>query len=97
MDPLSYISRLSERNTQRSNISYELVAISVFVIIYVFIRVTETCIIPLIPEFFRTEISAFYRWFPVIIPIIVGFIYIKPKKNETSDNTLKRRMKDIIS
>jgi len=117
MDPLSYVSRLTKNKSlpasQESGFSYEMIAIGVFVFIYVIIRLTESYLLPMIPEFFRTEISAIFRWSPVLVPIIFGLTYMRPGKTEsntvswqsererftgvTSDDTLKRRMRAIWS
>jgi hypothetical protein len=68
----------------------EFLTILVFAGLYIFARVVEVCIVPLIPEFFTREISALFRWGPILIPIIFGLTYYK--KNDSSDDILKERM-----
>jgi hypothetical protein len=84
---------------KNNNFSFELIAIGVFVFIYILVRLTESYIIPLIPEFIRTETSALFRWSHVILPIVIGFAYYKVPKHKyinTSDELLKERMKSIL-
>ena len=109
MNPFTYVSNIS-RNSQ-SNIeklktdqpfykSPEIVAIIVFGCIYVFIRCIETYLMPLIPEFLTREVSALFRWGPILVPIIFGITYFSKKKKVTdqsttynsSDEVLKERM-----
>jgi len=47
----------------------------VFVFAYLFLRLTETSfirMIPFIPSFITGEITYFIKWFPVLIPIFYG-------------------------
>ena len=107
MNPFTYISNVS-RNS-KSNVerikeeqsfckSPEIIAIVVFAGIYVFIRLIETYIVPLIPAFISTEVSSLFRWGPIIVPIIFGVTYFSKKKTRpqlsknTSDEVLKERM-----
>ena len=81
---LQYISRLSNDNSNS-----EFVAIGVFVLFYIFARMIEYWIIPIIPGFFTGEIKSLFKWSPIIIPVIFG---LHKKANETDDKTLKERM-----
>ena len=108
MNPFTYISNISKNN--KSNIekikeeqsffkSPEIVAILVFIGIYIFIRIIETYIIPLIPNFISTEISSLFRWGPILVPIIFSITYFSNKginytnkSISTSDDVLKERM-----
>ena len=92
---MSNISRNSEF-TNNSVYGYlELIALVIFVCIYVLIRLTETYIMPSIPYFLTREVSALFRWGPILIPIIFGITYFSKNKsilNNTDDNILKERM-----
>ena len=69
--------------------------------IYIVIRLVETYISPLIPEFLTSEISSLYRWGPVLVPVVFGVTYFskrkaknmkKNAKDKTYDDILKERM-----
>jgi hypothetical protein len=111
MNPFTFVSNVS-RNSQ-SNVeklkdnqpfykSPEIVAIIVFGCIYVFIRLIETYITPRIPEILTREVSALFRWGPILVPIIFGITYFSKKKTvkktlvnssiNSSDEVLKKRM-----
>ncbi len=111
MNPLTYISNISRNN--RSNVdiinnsldpskpfyqSPEIVALFVFGGIYILIRLIETYILPMVPEFLTREVSSLYRWGPVLVPIIFGVTFfskrkkIKNVKDKTYDDILKERM-----
>lgn len=120
MNPFTYIeniSRNSKSNSELVNVknnsncfynSPEIIAVIVFVGIFVIIRLIETYIMPSIPDFLTREVSALFRWGPILIPIIFGITYfsrnnkktIKPSHtsngnivNNISDDTiLKERM-----
>ena len=72
--------------------SPEMIALMVFVGIYVFVRVVETYIIPRVPEFLTREVGALFRWGPVLVPIIFGITYYSKKLNPVYDTILKERM-----
>ena len=120
MNPFTYIaniSRIFESNSQlinkKKNDNYlcsspEIIAIIVFASFFVIIRLIETYIMPLIPDFLTREVSSLFRWGPILIPIIFGITYfsrnnkkkIKPIHNSngkivnniSDDNVLKERM-----
>lgn len=76
MDPLTYISRLTDSDMKKP-VNFEFMAIGVFVCIYVFVRLIESYVVPRIPSFLVTEVCAFVKWLPVLIPIIFGLFYTK--------------------
>ena len=95
MNPFTYvsnISRNSQPNVEKLNPekasgffkSPEIVAIIVFGGIYIFIRLVETYLTPLIPEFLTREVSALLRWGPILVPIIFGITYFSKKKKVTT-------------
>lgn len=123
MNPFTFLSNISRnKNSNRSNVdiiketlddkpfykSPEIVALLVFAGIYILIRLIETYITPLIPEFLTKEVSSLYRWGPILVPIIFGITYfsktnspahttmpygtLRNKTTETSENILKERM-----
>lgn len=92
MNPFTYISNISRNNI--SNIdkinscqtlfkSPEIIAIIVFAGIYCLIRIIETYIMPLIPNFFTREISALFRWGPILVPIVFGITYFTKSVNKS--------------
>lgn len=100
MDPLTYASRLTQSHDRKST-SLEFVALGIFFLLYVFVRLCESYIIPSIPEFIRDEIKALFRWSPVILPVIFGLTYFKDKSwskkyegltIDDDDEVLRRRM-----
>ena len=106
MNPLTYISNItrnSKSNVEKINEekslcqSREIIAILVFIVIYIFIRLIEKYVIPIIPGFISKEISSLFRWGPILVPIVFGITYFSKNKVRstsqiTSDNTLKERM-----
>ena len=107
MNPFVYISNISKNNKSNIEIikeersfckSPEIIAILVFIGIYVFIRMIEIYLVPLIPNFISTEISSLFRWGPIIVPIIFGVTYFSKTKSHPrlskniSDDVLKERM-----
>jgi hypothetical protein len=85
-----------------TDLSPEIVALLVFAGIYIFLRLVETYILPFIPSFFTSEISALFRWGPILVPIIFGITYFSKKNNKkykenggqiiNDDSILKERM-----
>lgn len=74
--------------------SPEMIAIAVFAVGYIGLRLTESYVIPMIPEWMRTEAMAFYRWAPILVPVAYGLTYLKPgKKNKDPiwEKTFKRK------
>jgi len=107
MNPFTFISNISRNkksnvervnNTESFCKSPEIIAIFVFAGIYVFIRLVENYIVPLIPEFLTREVSSLFRWGPILVPIIFGIAYFSKKKikptntKDYSDEVLKERM-----
>lgn len=115
MNPFTYIANISRNSqsnlelvngTRNSNSfcgSPEIIAVIVFAGIYVIIRLIETYIMPLIPDFLTREVSALFRWGPILIPIIFGITYfsrnnkktIKPIHN-SNGNTVNNISDDTI-
>lgn len=102
MNPFTYISNISrnsQSNVEKINLnnnqsqgffkSPEIVAIIVFGCIYVFIRLIETYLTPLIPEFLTREVSALFRWGPILVPIIFGITYFSKKTKSQKSSHLR--------
>jgi hypothetical protein len=73
-----------------------MIAIGVFLFFYIIVRLVESYFIPLIPEFIRNEIMALVRWSPVLIPVIFGLAYMRPKRSGPTDQTWERE-KNMVS
>ena len=84
----------SLENSKKNTLSPEVIALLVFAGFYVFARIVEIYLLPLIPEFFTREISAIFRWGPVLVPIVFGITFYskKPSNKNYDDNVLKERM-----
>lgn len=101
MNPLTYVSNLTKNHAHKKaedgRISIEMVAIGIFLGFYVLMRLIERYLVPMIPDFFRTEVSALFRWSPVLIPILFGILYMKPKKGSGTqgERILKRKVKTL--
>jgi hypothetical protein len=114
---IANISRNSQSNSElinrKNNDNYlcsspEIIAVIVFAGIFVIIRLIETYMVPLIPDFLTREVSALFRWGPILIPIIFGITYFSRNNKKTikhihssnskivnnisNDNVLKERM-----
>lgn len=83
MNPIDFVTHLSKykNNNKKKKIDInigkcEVIALSIFISIYIIIRLFENYIIPLIPEFFTTEISALFKWSPILVPIGFGLYYM---------------------
>ena len=75
--------------------SPEVIALFVFAGFYVAARLMELYLLPMIPDFFTREISALFRWGPVLVPIVFGITFFskKPLSNtKYDDKVLKERM-----
>jgi hypothetical protein len=84
----SHINKICTENLYKSP---EIIALFIFFGLYMFLRIIETYIIPYIPSFFKKEISALFRWGPILVPIIFGVTYFS-KKSYIEDSVLKERM-----
>ncbi len=106
MNTLDHLSTLTKHNKIKDVQGFrspETIAICVFAVSYLFIRLTESYLIPIIPEWVRSEAHALVRWSPILLPIVFGIIYLKPRKvspptlnklvQDTNDDVLKERMK----
>ena len=92
-------------NIQETKYSKEVVALFVFIGMYIFIRIIESFVIPKIPSCITREVSSLFRLGPILVPIIFGLSYIKKKSlgsftskrtfltNNTPDRILEDRMK----
>lgn len=109
MNPFTYISNISKKDRSGIDIindnlkeekpfykSPEIVALIVFAGIYVFIRLIETYIVPLIPEFLVREVSSLYRWGPILVPIIFGITYFSKRKVKNLKNVKDKSYDDIL-
>ena len=99
MNPLTYISNISRNNVSNADIvinndfkSPEIIALGVFLIIYIIARLIENFVNPFIPSFMTTEISSLFRWGSVLVPIIFGMTYLSKKPIKSDDKTLKKRI-----
>ena len=107
MEPLTYVTNLSKGEKNAT-----FIAIGVFIFFYLIIRLAEKYFIPLIPGFITTEISSLVRWSPILIPVIFGLMYVRPRydpkwekdKNamlgtvrESDDEILRKRMRFFLT
>jgi hypothetical protein len=104
MNPLTFISNISnKKSNNKSNIELindkkiinpEIIALCVFIILYIIVRLIEKFIVPFIPSFMESELSSFFKWGSVLVPIIFGFTYYSKKNTikEIDDKILKKRM-----
>lgn len=77
-NPFHFASKYADKENVY-NISPEIVALAVFIFVYILLRLIEVYIIPNIPSFFKTEISSILRIGPILIPILYGLTKYKNK------------------
>ena len=98
---MDYITRYANNNntlleTKEMGLSPEIVAVIVFIGIYIVIRLTERFISPIIPMFLFTEIKSLYNWGIFLIPLMVGYASYSNKCTSSDDKELKKRMLSFL-
>ena len=79
----------------KKNYSKEVVALFVFIGMYICVRFAESFVIPKIPSCITREVSSLFRLGPILVTIIFGITYMSKRKKSNHtipDIVLQERM-----
>ena len=69
-----------------------LIAFGMFIGGYILLRFTEKFVLHFIPDWIFSEISALYRWGPILLPVVFGLTYMNFTKKDTKTDPLWKNL-----